>query len=85
MGTAKAESSEKQLHRFFSKFDPDYREIAQLVAGLMEIPQPWVLSVDLTNWQFGDCIFDILMLGVVHEGEQVLKCRRRMWSHFILK
>ena len=68
MGTAKTESSEKRLHRFFSQFDLDYRELARLVAGLMEIPQPWVLSVDRTNWQFGDCVFNILMLGVVHEG-----------------
>jgi hypothetical protein len=68
MGTAQTESSEKRLHRFFSKFDLDYCEITRLVAGIMEIPQPWVLSVDRTNWQFGDCAFNILMLGVVHEG-----------------
>jgi hypothetical protein len=68
MGTAKTESSEKRLHRFFSEFDLDYREIARLVAGLMDIPQPWILSIDRTNWQFGDCVFNILMLGVVHEG-----------------
>jgi hypothetical protein len=63
MGTAKTESSEKRLHHFFREFDLDYREIARLV----EIPQPWILSVDRTNWQFGDCVFNILMLGVVHE------------------
>jgi hypothetical protein len=57
-GTAKAESSEKRLHRFFCEFDLDYREIARLMAGLMELPQPWVLSVDLTNWQFSDCVFN---------------------------
>jgi hypothetical protein len=68
MGTAQIGSSEKRLHRFFSEFNLDYCEIARLVAGLMEIPQPWVLSVDRTNWQFGDCVFNILMLGVVHEG-----------------
>ena len=68
METAQAASSEKRLHRFFSEFDLDYREIARLVVGLMKIPQPWVLSVDRTNWQFGDCIFNILMLGIVHEG-----------------
>ena len=49
MGTARTESSEKRLHRFFREFDLDYRELARLVAGLMEIPQPWVLSVDRTN------------------------------------
>ena len=68
MGTAKTESNEKRLHRFFSDFELDYREVARLVAGLMDIPQPWVLSVDRTNWEFGDCVFNILMLGVIHEG-----------------
>lgn len=34
----------------------------------MAIPEPWVLSIDRTEWQFGDCVFNILMLGIVHEG-----------------
>ena len=34
----------------------------------MGIPQPWVLSIDRTNWEFGDQVFNILMLGVVHNG-----------------
>ena len=47
-------------------------EIAQAVVALMAIPEPWVLSIDRTEWQFGDCVFNILMLGVVHEGEDSL-------------
>ncbi len=34
----------------------------------MAIPEPWTLSIDRTEWQFGACTFNILMLGVVHEG-----------------
>lgn len=34
----------------------------------MVIPEPWTLSLDRTEWQSGDCVFNILMLGVVHEG-----------------
>lgn len=34
----------------------------------MEIPQPWILSTDRTEWSFGQTRFNILMLGVVHEG-----------------
>ena len=34
----------------------------------MEIPQPWVLSTDRTEWSFGKTRFNILMLGVVHDG-----------------
>jgi len=45
----------------------DYAAIARVVVALMDIPQPWVLSLDLTKWQFGGCTFNILMLGVVNE------------------
>ncbi|MEY3298775.1 MAG: hypothetical protein RLZZ597_2035 [Cyanobacteriota bacterium] len=32
------------------------------------IPQPWTLSLDRTNWSLGSVHFNILMLGIVHEG-----------------
>jgi hypothetical protein len=35
---------------------------------MMEIPQPWVLSLDRTEWQFGSKVFNILTLGIVHKG-----------------
>jgi len=46
---AKTDSSYKRLQRFFKKFDLDYALIAKAVVQLMEIPQPWVLSVDRTE------------------------------------
>ncbi len=33
-----------------------------------QIPQPWTLSLDRTNGSFGTVHFNILMLGIVHEG-----------------
>ncbi len=68
MGSAQLDSNYKRLQRFFSEFELDYHRIARLVAHLMGIPQPWVLSIDRTNWEFGDQVFNILMLGVVHDG-----------------
>ena len=65
---AKIDSSHKRLQRFFSKFDLDYTLIAQVVVKLMEIPQPWVLSVDRTEWSFGETRFNLLFLGIVHNG-----------------
>jgi hypothetical protein len=44
MGKALVDSCEKHLQSFFRDFDLDYQAIAKLVAGLMAIPQPWVLS-----------------------------------------
>ena len=40
----------------------------QAVIALLNIPQAWLLSVDRSEWQFGKCIFKVLVLGVVHQG-----------------
>lgn len=68
MGKAKPESNYKRLQRFFSEFELNYYTLAKLVVNLMEIPQPWVLSLDRTTWEFGECVHNILVLGVVHNG-----------------
>ena len=67
-GKAKTDSHYKRLQRFFADFDLDYPAIAHAVVRLMRIPEPWVLSLDRTEWQFGGCVFNILTLGIVHEG-----------------
>ena len=67
-GKAQTSSHYKRLQRFFRDYQLDYAEIAQAVVALMAIPKPWTLSIDRTQWQFGNCVFNILMLGVVHEG-----------------
>ena len=46
----------------------DETAIAKTIVSLLGIPQPWVLSIDRTEWQFGQTVFNILVLGVVHEG-----------------
>ncbi len=67
-GEAQTDSHYKRLQRFFRSYELNYAEIAQAIVTLLNIPEPWTLSLDRTEWQFGDCIFNILMLGVVHEG-----------------
>jgi hypothetical protein len=67
-GKAQTDSHYKRLQRFFRDYEMDYAEITEAIVALMGIPEPWVLSIDRTDWQFGDCVFNILMLGVVHEG-----------------
>lgn len=61
-------SSHKRLTRFFRKFAVDYDEIARAVVNWSQIPTPWTLSLDRTTWSFGHVNFNILMLGIVHEG-----------------
>jgi hypothetical protein len=36
--------------------------------GWVNIPQPWVLSLDRTTWEFGQHCYNILTVGIVHEG-----------------
>jgi hypothetical protein len=61
-------SNDKRLQRFSQEFNVDLAEMARFVVSLIDIPQPWTLSVDRTCWSFGQTHFNILMLGVVHEG-----------------
>ena len=52
MVQAIAESIAQRLQRFLREFDLDYYALAKLVIGMMEIPEPWVLSLDRTEWKF---------------------------------
>ena len=67
-GKSRIESHYRRMQRFFSSFELDMSQIAQVLVKLAGIPQPWVLSLDRTNWSFGKTQFNILMLGIVHEG-----------------
>ena len=65
---AQPDSHYKRIQRFFQEFEVDYCAIANTVIALLKIPQPWVLSLDRTEWQFGQTTYNILMLGVVYQG-----------------
>ena len=65
---AKQASNYKRLQRFFRDYQLDEEEIAKLIVRMMNIPQPWVLSVDRTTWSFGEITFNILVLGIVYQG-----------------
>jgi len=67
-GRALVDSHYKRLQRFFSGFELDYHHIARIVVSWLDIPQPWVLSIDRTTWEFGSHGYNILTVGIVHEG-----------------
>jgi hypothetical protein len=67
-GMGQSASNYKRLQRFFCGFDLDYSLIARTVVNWIQIPQPWVLSLDRTTWEFGTHCYNILTLGIVHEG-----------------
>ena len=45
-----------------------YTQLAKVFMALMDIPQPWVLSVAHTEWSLGLTRINILLLGVVKNG-----------------
>jgi hypothetical protein len=67
-GRAMPQSSYKRSQRFFREFDLDYTQLASVVVNWMQIPGDWVLSLDRTPWKFGTHGYNILTLGIVHEG-----------------
>ena len=70
-------STERRLRRFFQHVRFDEALIARLVVRLMGLGnKPWELALDRTNWKFGRCEMNILMLGIVHNGV----CVPLLWS-----
>jgi hypothetical protein len=65
---AQSDSNYKRLQRFFRHFAIDFDEIARVVVNWRQIPQPWTLSLDRTNWSLGSTDYNLLFLGIVHEG-----------------
>ena len=46
----------------------DEGSVARLIVHLMGLSgKPWHLALDRTNWKFGRCHINILMLGVIHD------------------
>ena len=63
---AKTDSHHRRLQRFFSEWKMPRRQITQLI--LRKIPKPkkgYILSIDRTNWQFGQTHINILTIGVI--------------------
>ena len=67
-GKAQTDSHYKRQQRFFRKFEMSYTTIAHTVVAWMSIPHPWVLAVDRTQWNVGETTFNVLTLGIVHQG-----------------
>lgn len=70
-GETKALSNYRRLQRFFSGFDMNYAHVASLVFGLFAPQQKVYLSMDRTNWQWGQCPINILMLSLVYKGTAI--------------
>lgn len=70
-GHAQVASNYKRLQRFLRFFDCNPAELAQLLARLLTLSPPFVLTIDRTEWQVGRRWVNILLLAVVHKGVAV--------------
>lgn len=68
---ASLNSRYRRIRRFFAAFDFCYLMFATFLLRLMEIPKPYVLTMDRTDWQFGKYVFNILVLGVAFNGAAI--------------
>lgn len=62
------DSNMRRLQRFFAKYALNLDLIARMIFSLLPVGKEVVLSMDRTNWKFGEVNINILMLGVTYKG-----------------
>jgi hypothetical protein len=89
-GPSKVDSHDKRLQRFFRSFEIDAPSLARLLVRLVPVGEgPWRLTLDRTNWQFGQAELNLLVLGIAHRGIAVLLADREFvgedWFRWLQK
>lgn len=62
------DSNLRRLQRFLAGYALNLDIIAKVIFALLPVKTGLVLSLDRTNWKFGEVNINILMLGVTHKG-----------------
>lgn len=86
------ETNSKRIYRFFRHYTFSTSMMTQGLVQMLQIPQPWTLSLDRTNWSLGQCQINILCLGVVYQGiaiplvwtmlkKKAIVIRQRGWTY----
>lgn len=65
---ADSESSLRRIQRFIANYSLDSDLIARLIFNLLPCQDKLILSIDRTNWKFGQTNINIFMLGIVYKG-----------------
>jgi len=66
---SKYKSNYRCIQRFFKDYDIDQREYMQFVLKQLPLNQKFYLVMDRTNWKFGKCPINILMLGIIYKRQ----------------
>ena len=67
-GSAKPESHYKRIQRFLRFFELPFAELAAFVARLVGVASPWVITLDRTDWYFGQTPLNVMVLGIAYKG-----------------
>ncbi|MEA4868584.1 IS4 family transposase ISBf13 [bioreactor metagenome] len=65
---ADSSSSLRRIQRFMAEYVLDLDIIARFVVGLLPHKGPYTLSMDRTNWKFGETNINVLTLAVTYDG-----------------
>ncbi len=63
-----SKSSLSRIQRFIANYTLDAAIIARLIFSLLPKKEKLILSIDRTNWKFGQVDINIFMLGIVYKG-----------------
>jgi len=66
--SADSKSSLRRIQRFIADYTLDADIIARLIFSLLPSKEKLILSIDRTNWKFGESNINIFMLGIVYKG-----------------
>lgn len=61
-------SNLRRIQRFFASFSLERDLIARLLYKLLPFEGPYGLTMDRTNWKFGQININFLVLGVIYKG-----------------
>ena len=65
------DSNLRRIQRFIAKYALNFDLVAQMIYSLLPVKTGLVLSMDRTNWKFGDFNINILMLGVAYKEHAI--------------
>jgi hypothetical protein len=65
------ESNYKRLQRFLRHFELPFAELALLLTRLLDIPRPWVVTLDRTEWHCAQARINLLVMGVAYKGAAI--------------
>lgn len=65
---AKAASHYRRIQRFLALCPIDFDGFARLILYLVPPQRDWIISLDRTDWKFGQQPINLLVAGVVYQG-----------------